>query len=179
MRIFPNLFFFLILVSCSNCKERRLAIKPNADVVFFDPMEFGAINNGGKLSIEAEFSECGEWGGHKEQIIVFADSSKKFHANYRVFPYNCDSIPYYFGNKNLKPVVSKTVTVQEKEKASIIAYVQRLTESKINERLIDGASNAGNVFSIVNSDSTFFIWVRNRKDEDASSYNKLVHELFR
>lgn len=178
MRIVPNLFFFLILVGCSNCKEPRPAVKPNTEVDFFDPMEFGTINNGGRLSIEAKFSECGEWGGHKEEIIVFADSSKTFHAGYRVFPYNCDSLPYYIGNKNLKPIVSKTVTVQEKEKTAIIAYIRRLTQSKINERLIDGASNAGNVFSIVNSDSTFFIWIRNRKDEDASSYNKLVHELF-
>lgn len=177
--MFPNLFFFSIIISYSSCKDSTAVVEPNTEVSFFDPMKFGAINNEMRLSIEARFSECGEWGGHKEEIIVFADSSKTFHADYRVFPYNCDSLPFYIGNKNLKPVISKTVTVQQKEKKAIIAYIQRLTESKINERFADGASNAGNVFSIVNPDSTFFIWVSNRKDADANSYNKLVHEVFK
>jgi hypothetical protein len=178
MRIFPNLFFFPIIVSCLSCKQLTPAVERVTEVTFFDPMEFGAVNSEGRLSIEARFSECGEWGGHKEEIVIYADSSETFHADYRVFPYNCDSLSYYIGNKNLKPVISKTVTIQEKDKKAIIAYIQRLTQSKINERLIDGASNAGNVFSIANPDSTFFISVRNRKDADANSYNKLVHELF-
>jgi hypothetical protein len=162
----------------SSCKDSTRAVRQNTEVSFFDPMEFGAVNNSGRLSIETRFSECGEWGGHKEQITVYADSNKTFHADYRVFPFNCDSLPYYVGNENPKLVINKTVDVHDKQKKAIIEYIARLTQSKINERFVDGASNTGNVFSITNSDSTFFIWVRNREDADANSYNKLVHELF-
>jgi hypothetical protein len=178
MRIFFILFFFSVIVGCLSCKEGTRSTRQNTNISFFDPMEFGATNPAGRLSIEARFSECGEWGGHKEEVIIYADSTERFHADYRVFPYNCDSLPFYLANYNVRPIVSKSIIVQENEKKAIIGYIQRLIQSKINERLVDGASNAGNVFSIVNSDSTFFLSVRNSKETDADSYKQFIRELF-
>lgn len=175
--------FLLFLISCllacfEACKQSPKTTKQNTPVNFFDPIEYGK-DIPGKLSIETRFSECGEWGGHKEEISVYADSNKVFRADYRVYPYNCDSITYYYGNRNLEPVMVKTVALGENEKKSILDYIRRLTQSKINERLIDLLSNTNNVFSIVNFDSTLFIKVRNQKEVDMNSYKKLVSELYK
>jgi hypothetical protein len=142
-------------------------------------MMFNAKNQTGYLSIETRFSECGEWGGHKEQIIIQADSDNSFHANYTVFPYDCDSLPYYIGINNLKPIINKTVAVNDKEKKSILDYVQRLMQSKIDERAFDGATNAGNIFTLTNSDSSLFISLYNNKLSDIESYKQLITELYR
>jgi hypothetical protein len=82
------------------------------------------------LSIEARFSECGEWGGHKERIIVFADTNMNIHARYLVYPYNCDSLKFYYGNENLFPVVDTTIRVGDSEKQSLTDYLQRIMEAK-------------------------------------------------
>jgi hypothetical protein len=178
MRLCLTLFLFSVIVGCFSCKEGARSTGQITNVSFFDPMEFGAANHAGRLSVGAGFSECGDWGEHKEEVIIYADSVEKFHADYRVFPYNCDSLPFYLANDTLRPSISKTIVVQEKEKKAVIDYIQRLAQSKVNERLVDGASHAGNVFSIVNSDSTFFISVRNQKQTDVDSYKQFIRELF-
>lgn len=179
MRIFFLPFYFSVIVGCLSCNEGKRSIAQATKVSFFDPMMFGAANHAGRLSIKAQFSECGEWGGHKEEVIIYADSLERFHADYRIFPFSCDSLTFYLANDNLPPPrISKTIVLQENEKKAVIAYIQRLTQSKVNERFIDGASNAGNVFSFVNADATFSISVRNQKQADVDSYRQFIHELF-
>jgi hypothetical protein len=150
MGVFYTILLFLIIIICSNCNDQAPS-KKDTDVNFFDPMLYGAINHSGGLSIETRFSECGEWGGHKEEVLVYADSTQRFHADYQVFPYNCDSLPFYLANDNREPIISKSIIVQQKAKKAIISYIQRLIQSKTNERFVDGASNTGNFFFNRNS----------------------------
>jgi hypothetical protein len=148
--------------------------KPNAKVPFFDPIALGAMDQTSNISIEARFSECGEWGGHKEKLIVFADTSMNIHVRYLVYPYNCDSLKFYYGNENLNPVVDTTMTVGDIEKRSLSEYLQRITQAKIAERY---PGHAGNVFSVLKSDSTFFIRVYDNKESNVNDYKKLIGEL--
>jgi hypothetical protein len=74
----PFLFysiFLCILIHLSSCEQNTKVIEPKGEVAFFDPVELGATNQTSNLSIEATFDECGEWGGHKEKITVFEDST--------------------------------------------------------------------------------------------------------
>jgi len=61
------------------------------------------------LRIEARFSECGEWSGHKEEIIVSSDRKENIYATYKISPFNCDSLDYYYGKNDLAPTSSKTI----------------------------------------------------------------------
>src|SRR5213593_3774080 len=91
----------------SKCKQPNNSDELKREVEFFDPIVLGALNNTRNLTIETRFSECGEWSGHLEKIIIFADSIRRIYADYQVYPYNCDSLKYYYGNHDLSPVTEK------------------------------------------------------------------------
>lgn len=58
----------------------------------FDPTDL----MGNSLTINARFNECGEWGGDKDRITISVDrETRNVFADYNVYPFNCDSIPYY------------------------------------------------------------------------------------
>jgi hypothetical protein len=162
------------LTAC-NQKQKTEHYSRNS-ITFFDPIKFSAPYIKNTFKIEARFSECGEWGGHKEEIFIFADSSRIFYATYKVFPFNCDSLPYYDYKENLTPTINKTIVLNETTKKSIIDYILRLTQSKITERF---PGQAGNFFSVANSDSTFYIQVYDSKEFDIESFRQLVMELLK
>ncbi len=172
--LITSLFTTMMLAACSQQQEKKEDDRKN--IVFFDSIEPSAINQGNNLKIEARFSECGEWGGHKEDIIITLKEDKRFYATYKIFPFNCDSLDYYYANEKIAPVFTKTILLNDTSKKSIINYIQRLMESKITEKF---PGHAGNFFSVVNSDSTFFIQVYDRKEFDIKSFKQLITELIK
>ncbi len=141
---------------------------------FFDPIELGSINQTSNLKIEARFDECGEWGGHKEEIIISADKKENIYATYNIYPFNCDSLDFYYGKRDIIPANSKKILLTDKTKKSIVEYIHRLIKSKISERF---PGHAGNSFSIVNTDSSLNIHVYDNKELDITSFRQLVMEL--
>jgi hypothetical protein len=141
---------------------------------FFQPNELIEGKSQSILKIEAKFHECGEWGGHKEEITVIADNNYMFYAIYKVYPLNCDSLKHYGYDINYKPIVEKIILLNEMSKKSIVNYIHRLIESKMTEQF---PGNAGNSFLVLNSDSSFVIKVYDEKEFDILSYNQLVTEL--
>jgi hypothetical protein len=164
------------LFTFSNCSQKAKQVEYEKKITFFDPIELGQFNGTSNLSIEARFSECGEWGGHTETIKVSAYKQKTLYATYKIYPFNCDSLDYYYGNKNLNPISDRRVILDEQKKLAIINYIQRLTQSRIAQRF--PSSNANNVFSVVNSDSTLLIRVHGSKEDEIRSFKKIVSELF-
>ena len=177
MKTFYSFQAFLICLIClfTSCNQKNKNIEQITSTPFFDPFELGAFTHNNNLIIEARFSECGEWGGHSEKITIYADSTMNIYAQYKVFPYNCDSLKYYYGNENLKPTLDKTITLNEERKKYIHNYILQLAESKIAERF---PGHAGNIFSVIKSDSTLMIQVYDKKEIDMSNYEKLITELF-
>ncbi|MEO7922287.1 MAG: hypothetical protein ABIR30_01280 [Chitinophagaceae bacterium] len=167
--LFPFLF--------SNCKQEKKRADSKKEIIFFDPIELGAFNQSSNVSIDARFSECGEWGGHTETIILTADKEQKLYATYKVYPFNCDSLDHYYKNKNLMPAFERKIILTDKSKQSISNYIHRLTQSKITQRF--STSNANNIFSIANSDSSLFILVYGSKEYEVLSFKKLTSELFK
>jgi len=132
--------------------------------------------NHGTLLVETRFSECGEWGGHKETLSIDELKDMKLRVKYDVYPYNCDSINYYNANDNLNPSTHKQIDLDEDQIKPILDYIQRLTQSKISERF---PGHAGNIFEITNSDSTFVLSVYSNEKADMNSYIRLLRELFK
>ncbi len=173
---FPiSILLLTLLFIFSNCGQKAKQGEQRKEVTFFDPIELGQFNGTSNLSIEAKFSECGEWGGHRETINVNSDKQQILYATYNVYPFNCDSLDYFYGNRNLNPTIVRKVILDEQKQQSIVDYVERLTRSRIAQRF--PTSNANNVFSIVNSDSTLVIRVFGNREYEIQSFKKVVSEL--
>jgi hypothetical protein len=159
----------------SGCSQDSKSSETKDNALFFDSMMLGAFNSKNNLTIEAGFTECAEWGGHHEKIVLYANKEQVFYANYKVYPFKCDSLENYYRNKNLTPRIDKTIKLNDVKKKAVIDYIKRLIESKIAEGLPQ--SNANNIFTIANSDSTLFIEVFGDKEREIKSYNKFVSDL--
>ena len=162
------LLIFCMLTQTSFSQDTSNIPKDND---FFDPYVLGRINKQRNLKISARFNECGEWGGHKEEITVSADENSIFYANYKVFAYNCDTA-YNVGIDNNEKLLKDTIILIDKtKKEAIKKYIYELVESKISERI----PTPNVYFSISNSDSSFVIIARNKKA--FNSYLKFVNDL--
>ena len=114
--------FFLSLFFLLNCRQRTT----QPEKYFGTGLGgLGAFNHG-TLYIQATFSECGEWGGHQEKVSVdiYKDMSLKVH--YQVYPYNCDSIQYYYAARNLTPIIDKSTVLRDGGQKAINDYIQEL-----------------------------------------------------
>lgn len=169
-----NKLLILVLISTlldSSCtNERTESINK-----FFDEFDLGAGGSNTKLIIKATFSECGEWGGHNENMEIYAKEDKEFYLDYKKYKVNCDSISMNYGKPSFqKLVLVKSIKLNQINKKAISNYMQRMIKSKIEERY---PGETGNLFSVLKSDSTLIIQVYDNKYYDLESYNKLLKEL--
>jgi hypothetical protein len=100
------------------------------------------------LKISAYLAECGEFGGHREQIKIYqlrglisGGESDILGADFLVDTVTCPS------NNNWKRVFKKikTKTLTSADKKLVLLYAKELTEKSLNET---GLSNAGKVYRI-------------------------------
>ena len=169
------LFFLLVIVSCSKKKEVKQIQLKGKSIEFFDPITLGATGVDSNLKINAFFSECGEWGGHSENMKIFAKEGnyKSYFLNYIKSNIDCDKRDSK--GRNIEAIViNKTIKLTDSNKKSIIEYMKRMIESKVEERF---PGNAGNSFSIINSDSTLVLKVYDYNSKNLISYNQLLKEL--
>ena len=162
----------MILISCSQKQDKKVYSPKSMN--FFDARVIRENIKPDTLKIETRFSECGEWGGHQEHIIITSDKDKRFYATYKIFPFNCDSLDFYYGKKNLASILNKTIQLNQTTKKSILDYLQRLTLSNNEQKII---GHAGNIFKVFNSDSTINIQVYNMNNSYVKSYEQLIIEL--
>lgn len=164
-----KLCFFLLLIFCMgvlSCNTQQQG-KNNYDEL---------ISLYDSLTLEARFSECGEWGGHREEILISnwkRDSSTLIHT---IYPYKCDSLDYYYGNDSLAPASIRQISLLDSSaKEAVIQYIQQLIVSKSKERF---PGHAGNIFSVQNSTKTLKIKVHDLSEEPVKSYKQLISALF-
>ncbi|OUL60448.1 hypothetical protein [Flavobacterium sp. AJR] len=168
------LFFLLIALSCGKKQDTKIQEKDNV-IVFFDPITLGASGVDAGVKINARFSECGEWGGRYEEIKIFTKERnfKDYFLNYTKTNIDCDKRDSK--GQNIETIVTqKTIRLTDSNKKSIIEYMKRMIESKVEERF---PGHAGDSFSIMNSDSTFVIEVYDYNSKNLNSYNQLLAEL--
>jgi len=170
-----TLIILLISFSCCEKHQEKKAVLKNKTVDFFDPIYLRASGVDANFNISASFSECGEWGGHQEDLKIFSKESnyKDYFLNYTKTSIDCDKRDSK--GLNLQTiVVQKTIKLTESDKESIIAYMKRMIESKVKERF---PGHSGDSFSIINADSTLVIKVYDSNSNNLKSYNQLLSDL--
>lgn len=171
------LFIIIVFWACNTSthsdKQSGNAIEPINN--FFTDWDLGSSGSKTRLLLNARFSECGEWGGHNEKMVVYAKADREFYLDYQKFKVNCDSIGKYYGTSSFQKLeFEKTIKLNQSNKESISNYIQRMIKSKVGERF---PGHTGNSFTILKSDSTLLIEVYDDKEYDLMSYNKLQTEL--
>lgn len=136
---------------------------------FFDEIDLGASGSEERLLIEAYFDECGEWGGHREMMTIYAKRDRNFYLDYEKYIINCDSV---YNDQKLE--YKRTLKLDASNKKSITKYMQRMVEAKIAERY---PGHAGNTFIISKSDSTLLINVYSGDLSNLESYQQLQRGL--
>ena len=178
--IIRPLLYGLFLTFLSACNHSTSTDKQTDNSIetintFFDEADLGAFGSDTRLFLNAQFSECGEWGGHEEKMVVFAKEDKEFYLNYKKFKVVCDSIGKYYGTPDFQKLeIEKTLKLNDVNKKSISGYIQRMVKSKVEER---HPGHAGNLFSVIKSDSTLVINVFGGGTFSFDSYNRLLTEL--
>jgi hypothetical protein len=128
------------------------------------------------LYINAQFMECGEWGGHIEQTKVYLKGSLLF-LDYQKFEANCDSI----GENNGKPPQTlkqkREKILSNNEELIIQTYMHQLLDAKFRESFLGILGNAGDIFEIKNSDSSIKIQVYSSDDKTMDQYFDFIKKL--
>ncbi|UOK42131.1 MULTISPECIES: hypothetical protein [Flavobacterium] len=173
-RAISKFIFLTISIIFLSCQSKIEKNEPSSKITFFEENSLGDFNSDLKLILNARFNECGEWGGHEEEMVIYAEPEKGFFLNYKKFKVNCESI----NDTNIDPSqnleLSKTIKLNNNNKKSITDYLERILKSKIEENFL---GHAGNTFSAIKSDSTLFIRVYDKKKANIQSYNQLQREL--
>lgn len=130
-----TLFIELTLGSCTNTKTLSND---------FFPMEGKNLNSNKVqlLEINVQFSECGEWGGHKENIKIYTKSGL-YYLEYYKYCVDCSIAMNSTEEVNSKLIFSKVIELDKSSKIEIIDFSKHLLESKFYEKY---SGNSGNYY---------------------------------
>jgi len=157
-----------VLIDIKITEEDRKYVNQND---FFE--EYLLYEHPDTIHLYAMIDECGEWGGPREEIKIYPISSKEFQLNYKKHKFNCDSISFYYNNDSILDFDKKIILGKENKK-ELSDFFLKLMKAKINEKV---KSNAGSVFSLVNSDSTMILSIHTGKTDIVDSYQSLIKKL--
>jgi hypothetical protein len=152
------------------------------------------------LEISVEFSECGEWGGRKERIIIFRNESKNIKARFTIDTVSCENIVVKNGVGVLddnKRIIKKdiTTTLTQEDERLINLFIHRILELSLNFNLDDGYtinedgiveegieififSDSGTHIQIKNSSKEFYLSFYNLDQLANTWYGKVRQQLF-
>ena len=179
MRTHIYIIILIVLFSCDN-KEKSLT----RDVDFF-PNETSQYHGTRKImDLNVKFSECGEWGGHEENIFITTQSDENFYLHYQKYCVDCDNMvliedsigSYYAPFKKL--IDSCTVIMNESHKNSIYKFSHNLLSAKFREKF---PGHAGNRFYLKKykgfSGDGFCISFYGFDSKLLNDYNEFIKEL--
>ncbi len=135
------------------------------------------------LELNVMFSECGEFGGHKENISITTRQDEKFHLHYEKYSVNCDNIVYdkdslFFYEEPLNILVdSCTIIMNQHQMNSISNFSHKLLGAKFQQRF----SDYGYLFTLTKYEgftgSGFCISFYGEDNELLRNYDELLDEL--
>jgi hypothetical protein len=168
-------FIFLLSIQTS-CIENNSTLTKNVRSDFINPFSEGNLDNNKELKVFARFSECGEWGGHEEELKVYTDVNNIFFAKHIIYSVNCDAARNSGFSKNSGIVSDKKVQLTHDKKELVNKYLQNLVKAKNGEHTIVG--HASNYFSATLSDSSYHIEFREDAESISKEYAKLISALY-
>ncbi len=171
--IFIQYILLILLFSCSSEKnnesekvnKNRPSIAGVSDVEeeiptiesLSDPLD--KIRYSDTLKIQMEFPSCGEWGGHRESIILYGCNSNKIKAEIIIDTVDCDNIISKNGysvldEKTRETLIDTAKILNLNDEKIISIFLQRLLELYLKQT---GSGNSSIYFEVVNTDSTLYI----------------------
>jgi hypothetical protein len=172
-------FFIIILVSLlHSCKTPSTAERAMAEMkkekTFFDPVELGSGGSNGNFIIKAYIDDCGEWGGHYEELKLYAlRREKEIHLSYKKTNVDCN-LQESDSTYSQDTIVSKTIKLNKANERAIVRFLNELTNLKITSRF---PGHAGNEFEVIKSDSTFYMKLYDGRKASMKNYTKLLENL--
>ena len=117
---------FIILLLLTKYGYRQQDISKN--VSFFNPGSFGKDT----MYIRTRFAECGEWGGHVEEIKVYIVNKNCF-ASFEQYSADCNSVKNNNGSPIQKLMSKTTQQIGRFEQILIREYIHSLVDLKFSE----------------------------------------------
>jgi|GEM_PF-2766685 len=178
LTIFTIPLFFIFFSSCQE-RSQTTELKPQAYPEFqflsTSDLEEGMMGIGSKLTLYAQFDECGEWGGHTETFDISIKQAEVLQAKYTRTKVDCEKINELYGTPEFhQPDTVINFVLTADNIRSINRYISSLLLSKKEERF---SGNSGRLFEVSNADSTFLISVYDYRIENLDNYNELLRSL--
>ncbi len=179
--------FITLIVSCifslmSNCTLNNFRIPLSCEN---NSTPLNLLNySQDTLKITVEASDCGEWGGHREYILLHKDKENRLIANFTVDSVSCDNIisiyeedySYSDIDENSRIIVIDTFKILTKNDEKIInKFIIRVMNLYLRQEM---HSNAGTTYHIQHTDSTLDLNYWNNGDYRNTNYGKVRKKLF-
>lgn len=154
-------YYFLIAILILSCNKKQSETE-NAVTV----PEFENIVGAGYLKLTADYDECGEWGGHHEEIKIVREQKKLF-AEITKDSVDCKNL------KSRKIIEKKRIALSEIHKKAISEYLHELLGKSLEEQI---PYHAGQWYSAETIDSTLIL-IYHEAGNDWKGFMKLKKEL--
>ena len=132
------------------------------------------------LKIQIEATDCGEWGGHRENIFIQRNLKNKLFARFIMDTVPCDKIVEKGGagvldDKTRVIVLDTTKLLNFGEEKLISIFLQRLLELYLKNEV---HSNSGTVYQVINTNSSLNFTYWNSGDCRDTYYAKVRKHIF-
>ncbi len=162
----------IILASCSTSKNNVLNLQKLIDgTVPKNPLGF--LYQLDTLTLTARFSECGEFGGHKEKFLVFTDFRKQYFVKYTKDSIDLDC-PNDF-EENAVIIQDTFFKINVKKEKLIEAYLGKLYTRAMTPKII---SHANDYFNATTKHTGLSLYTAEPK-RDWHEFRKLQIELLK
>jgi len=189
--------FLAVFISCESKNDRESVTNENQNNVDSEYENMlGVVSNADTIKIIVEFSECGEWGGHREWIHLFRESNGKIHAHLKVDTVSCDRIitkydrayqAYYSDLADEERVIrqEKWKSLNNKDEQLISRFISRLLKLYLSHNYLNRNEDslfiyrgAGKVIQVMNTNSTLDFTFYNSDNYSNTKYSKMRDEIF-
>jgi hypothetical protein len=174
------IFIFVGCKSQNNKSENfsQIEIPPAPCEDRSNPLDI--VRLGDTLEINMEFSDCGEWGGHREIIYLQRNKKREIFARFIMDTVSCDKIVEKNGvgvlddnNRHIQIDTVKFLNLGDEKLFS--RFFQRLVELYLKNEM---HANAGARYYVRNTNTTFVIDYWNSGDCRDTYYWDLRNKVF-
>jgi hypothetical protein len=182
MRKGNRIILFLIissLIACKSNDSKSQTDNPPAPCEErASPLDIVGLKD--TLKILIEFSDCGEWGGHKELIYLQRNKEQKVFARFIKDTVSCGKIVERNGvgvldDKNRLILIDTVKVLSIGDEKLISKFLQRLLELYLKNEIY---SNAGAMYHVINTDKTLDFQYWNSGDCRDTYYGDIRKQVF-
>lgn len=168
-------FLFLIVLAFSGCSSKKKEVS-DIKLLLNNSIEknpLGILYQTDTLRLTAKFSECGEFGGHKENIEIFCNYKREYFAKYVRNSINLDC-PNNFEETAIiiKDTLFKIDCNKEK---LVVKYLDKLYRRTVTPKMI---SHSNDYFKAETKYSGLLLFTA-EPNKDWKEFRKLQIELLK